>query len=285
MNLSGRTDDDPKYEPDEDGFRRELVGPWVEEKHIRLERYVGISRAVRQRFIGSGNAGATYIELFSGPGRARIREPEQAVHGSPLVAWTKSLEVGIPFSEVHVSDLDPDNIEAAVARLRTAGADVFSETGAAVEVVDKIVAKLNPYALHFAFLDPYNLGALPFSIIKKLAALKRMDLLIHVSISDLQRNLRRYIEARESPLDAFAPGWRDEVDENRPQEVVRAEILQHWRDLIARLGMTTSEAIELVSGDNSQRLYFLAFAARHERAVEFWEKIRTIGGQQPLPLG
>lgn len=283
--MSGQTDQSPRYEPDEDGYRREVVGSWVEEKHIRLERYVEISRSVRQRFVGSGNAGATYIELFSGPGRARIRESEQVVHGSPLVAWTKSLEGGSPFSEVHVSDLGPENMEAAVDRLRRAGANVFSETGAAVEVVDKIVAKLGRYALHFAFLDPYNLGSLPFSIIEKLAALKRMDLLIHVSISDLQRNLGRYIEARESPLDAFAPGWRERVDENRPQEVVRAEILQHWRDLIAGLGMTTSEAIELVSGDKSQRLYFLAFAARHERAIEFWEKIGNIGGQRQLPLG
>jgi three-Cys-motif partner protein len=60
--------------------------------------------------------------------------------------------------------------------------------------VDRIVRDLNPKGLHFAFLDPYNLENLPFSIISRLAKLPRMDMLIHVSISDLQRNLRRYLK-------------------------------------------------------------------------------------------
>ncbi len=61
------------YELDEDGYLREIVGPWVQDKHVRLARYVGISRWVRAKFIGKGNAGATFIDLYSGPGRVRVR--------------------------------------------------------------------------------------------------------------------------------------------------------------------------------------------------------------------
>jgi hypothetical protein len=34
-----------------------------------------------------------------------------------------------------------------------------------------------------------------------------MDILIHVSAQDINRNLRRYIKKPSSPLDLFAPAW------------------------------------------------------------------------------
>ena len=47
---------------------------------------------------------------------------------------------------------------------------------------------INPYGLHLAFLDPFNLAQLPFSIIERMLRVKRMDMIIHVSVQDLQRN-------------------------------------------------------------------------------------------------
>ncbi len=272
------------YELDEDGYLREIVRPWVKDKHTRLANYVGISRSVRGKFLGSRKAGATFTDLYSGPGRARVRDETQAIHGSPLVAWHESVDGGAPFTQVHVADADPRFSEAVDARLKRINTPVFSETGPAIETVDRVVAKLNPYALHFAFLDPYNLGDLPFDIIRKLAGLKRMDILIHVSIQDLQRNLRRYIERENSPLDVFAPGWRTQVDTSRTARLVRAKILEHWRNLLKAETMTTTETAVLIVGDKNQRLYLLAFAARHERALEFWEKVRNVDGDQQLSL-
>ena len=132
---------------------------------------------------------------------------------------------------------------------------------------------------------PYNLEDLPFDIIRKLAKLNRMDILIHVSIQDLQRNLQRYIESENSPIDSFAPGWRKQVDVSRSPKMVRAKILEYWRGLLEAEAMTTTETAELVVGTNNQSLYWLAFAARHKRALDFWEKIRNVdGNQQPLLL-
>ena len=132
----------------------------------------------------------------------------------------------------------------------------------------------------FAFLDPYNLGALPLEVIRNLAKLKRMDILMHVSLQDLQRNLELYISSENSAMDAFAPGWRAHVDVRRSHELIRAKYLEYWKTLLKSEGMTTAETAELVSGRKKQRLYLLAFAARHERAVEFWEKIRSAGDKQ-----
>jgi three-Cys-motif partner protein len=198
------------------------------------------------------------------------------MHGSPLVAWTEAARTNTEFTEVHVADADSRLLDATVGRLRKHGAPVFPETGTASETVERIIRKLNPYALHVAFLDPYNLDALPFEVIRKLARLKRMDILIHVSLQDLNRNLLRYVAADLSPLDVFAPDWRNHVESERSIEYVRGKLFAYWRSLLGTIDMSTAEAAELVVGSNKQPLYWLAFAARHERALEFWEKIRHI---------
>ncbi|MGB7542712.1 MAG: three-Cys-motif partner protein TcmP [Burkholderiales bacterium] len=267
--------DPKKYEQDEDGLPREIVGPWALEKYLRVQRYVGISgRAVRRNWYKRGKAGATYIELFCGPGRVRIEESNDIRHGSALAAWIASTAADSAFTQVHIADADERLVTACSTRLQRAGAPVWSDTGPAIETVDRVIAKLNRYALHFAFLDPYNLKALPFAIIQKLAALERMDILIHVSVQDLNRNLRRYIKRENSPLDTFAPGWRVGLDTARPDRYIRWKLYEHWRSLIRSEGMDTAEVAELVSGTKMQPLYWLAFAARHKLALQFWEKIR-----------
>lgn len=268
--------DPERYEPDEDGYPREVVGAWSKDKYARLAKYIDISRAVRRRFTAKGKAGASYIELFSGSGRVRIRDTSEVIPGSPLVAWTEAVKTGTAFTEVYIADVDQRLLDGAVARLRKEGAPVFAEIGPANESVETIVRKLNPHGLHVAFLDPYNLGALPFEVIRTLAAQKRMDILIHVSVQDLNRNLLRYLAAESSPLDVFAPGWRKHVEGDRSIEYVRGKLFEYWRSLLRTIDMSTAEAAELVVGGNNQPLYWLAFAARHERALEFWEKIRHL---------
>ena len=129
----------------------------------------------------------------------------QTMHGSPLVAWQEAVDGGVPFTQVHVADSNPRLLEAVDARLKSIHAPVFAETGLAEETVDRVISKLDPHALHFAFLDPYNLAALPFEVIRKLSALKRMDIVIYISIQDLQRNLQRYIDKQNSPLRHICP--------------------------------------------------------------------------------
>ena len=268
--------DTTKYEDDEDGHPREIVGAWAREKYARLAKYVDISRAVRSGFIGKGKAGASFIDLFSGPGRARIKDSSEVLHGSPLVAWLEAERTRTGFTQVHVADADLRLVSATEARLRQQRAPVHVEVGSAEVTVNRVIPKLNKFGLHFAFLDPYNLGALPFDVIRKLAQLQRMDILIHVSVQDLNRNLLRYVSKPNSPLDTFAPGWRTHVDSNRSIAHMRGKIFEYWRSLLQTIGMSTAEAAELVVGSKSQPLYWLAFAARHKLALQFWERIRHL---------
>ncbi len=109
----------------------------------------------------------------------------------------------------------PISIRRIQLRLRNAsrslGGAARSYVGEASVVVDQVMNAINPYGLHLAFLDPFNLAQLPFSIIERMLRVKRMDMIIHVSLQDLQRNLDDY--TREGgTLDMFAPGWRNEVN-------------------------------------------------------------------------
>jgi three-Cys-motif partner protein len=115
----------------------------------------------------AGKGGATYIDPFCGPGRCRVRDSGEWIDGGVVAAWKKSSEGGAPFTQVYIGDLDAQRREAASNRLRQLGAPVVEIDGAATQSVQQIVAKLDPYGLHFAFLDPFNLEALDFGIFEK----------------------------------------------------------------------------------------------------------------------
>lgn len=264
-----------------DGLPVACVGPWAEEKHSRIKKYVGISRAARRKFV-NGLGGATYIDLFCGPGRARIRETTRIVDGSVLVAAREAIAGGTPYTELHIADLNKSFVSAAIIRLKKIGATVKAYVGTAENTVLEMMAALGQHGLHFAFLDPYDLKSLPFPVIKCLTAFERMDMLIHVSVQDMQRNLRRYIKQKKSPLDSFAPAWRNKIDEMNSDATVRSQILNHWLDSIRAENMRPSQGVEEVTGPKNQHLYWLVFAARHELAIRFWNEIRNVTNQRTL---
>lgn len=265
-----------------DGLPLVEVGEWAAEKHERLRKYVEISRAARRMYLGPRKAGATYIDLFCGPGRASVRDTRAIIDGSPVVAWKSARDCQTPFTALHIADVDPDYLRAAAARLRNLEAPVNAYKGPAIDTVSQVTAHLNTYALHFAFLDPYSLEDLPFAVIERLATLRRMDMLIHVSVQDLQRNLRRYVRSPRCPLDKFAPGWRNAIDANSKDSLIRHQILTHWLGLIQRLGTQPAEGIELVTAAKKQPLYWLVLVASHKLAHKLWDAIRNVGPQEQL---
>jgi three-Cys-motif partner protein len=269
---------------DADGRLLDEVGPWAKDKHERLRKYIDISRAARRKFV-VGPGGATYIDLFCGAGRAFVRDLNETIDGSPLVAFKSARDGGVPFSEIHIADLDEQRCAAAAARIADAGGAATQYSGSAADTVAEIAARLNPYGLHFAFLDPFNLDALPFKVIETLSRLRRIDMLIHVSAQDLQRNLDMYSISSDGPLDHFAPGWRNVVDLGQARASTRAAYISYWTSKMEELGLPPARRAELVSGTKkNQRLYWLVFVSRSEFAKSLWDKIRNISGQGELPI-
>lgn len=266
-----------KWEIDDvDGLKREVVHAWAKEKHHRLVQFVGTSRQARRKFEGN----SAYIDLYCGTGRARIIETGEIVDGG-AIATAKEAAKEFPFGRIHIGDTEDEHVKACHARLGAAGFNrVNTYTGPAEDTARAVAARLDPYGLHLAFLDPYNLATLPFSVLQALGSFKRMDLLIHLSLQDLQREaIGKKAHWR---LDAFAPGWRGHVDLTARQELQRQQVLAYWRGLVAGLGYKVRDHSERVSGDRNQPLYLLVFLSKHPKADEFWNKIRNVHPQGRL---
>jgi three-Cys-motif partner protein len=272
---------DEHYSLDEQGLLVENVGAWARDKLKIVTDYIQASGAARRSYLGSG---AAYIDVFCGPGRSKIRTTGQFIDGSPIAAFKKGKGSLAPFTSIEISDADPDLLTTASKRLSALGAPVHATAGPASSAMPKIVQSLNRYGLHFAFLDPHNLGTLSFDLFESLATLKRIDVIVHVSLSDLQRNTDRYTSAEYDQFDRFAPGWRDHVRTDMNQPALRAAILEYWSDKVARLGLPRAKHCELIKGSQRQRLYLLILLARHELARSLWSKISSSAKEPGLDL-
>ena len=209
--------DPDRYTQGDDGLVVEKVGSWAVDKLKILTDYVYASGGARSRFTRPGTA---YIDVFCGSGRSLIRDTTKFIDGSPVAAFKRALESPGRFTSIDVSDADDELLTAAEKRLNAISAPVRTYAGPASAAMPKIVQSLDPYGLHLAFLDPHNLGTLSFDLFEQLAKLRRIDVIAHVSLSDLQRNADRYTREAHDQFDKFAPGWRDKV-RDEPERIPR----------------------------------------------------------------
>jgi three-Cys-motif partner protein len=192
-----------------------------------------------------------------------------------VAAFKKARGSLAQFTSINISDADAELLATAERRLLALGAPVHATAGPASSAMPKIVRGLNRYGLHFAFLDPHNLGALSFDLLETLAQLKRVDIIVHVSLSDLQRNADRYTSDAHDQFDRFAPGWRGHIRTDINQSSLRAAILEFWSHKVTNLGLPRAKHCELITGTQSQRLYWLILLARHQLAHKLWSKISS----------
>jgi three-Cys-motif partner protein len=244
--------------------------------------YPSITRRAREVLASHGTGGASYIELYSGAGRSLITGTNQIIDGSAVVAFDAGRASGHPFSEMHLSDLEEQNSSALAQRITGLGGSATSYVGDASVVVDQVVRAINPRGLHLAFLDPFNLAQLPFSIIERMLRVQRMDMIIHVSLQDLQRNLVEYSRVGDPTLDNFAPGWRKAVDVHQSIAALRASFVEYWLKSIRSLGTHPATGIPLIVGEKNQRLYWLVFLSSNPLGQKLWNDVQNLSGQGSL---
>jgi three-Cys-motif partner protein len=252
-----------------DGLPAMVVGRWVtEEKHRIIKRYIDASWAARQKFTSQ----RTYIDLFAGTGRVKVKHTQIFRDGGPLAAWRIAQQRRGAFSDFFVADANSQFLAACDTRLRRYGAPLKSATGQAHETVDWVLPQLNGAGFHFALLDPFNAGHLHFSIIEKLATMPTMDIVVHLSTGDIQRNIAAGLESTYSPLDNFAPGWRDVVDRQSSKHAMRQAFIGHWTNLVARSGMRVCDTMYPVRNSKDSTMYWLCLIARHPLADKLWRE-------------
>ncbi|HLM53443.1 MAG TPA: three-Cys-motif partner protein TcmP, partial [Pseudoxanthomonas sp.] len=178
-----------QYDIDQsDGLVRGLIGAWgVEDKHERLKKYIFASHSARRKFWVQYGKETAFIDLYCGPGRARIKDTQIVVDGSSVVAAKQSAAC-TPFQKYVIGDINADFVAACETRLKKAGAvQVDALVGSAEKTASNAISKLHRGGLHLAFTDPFN-ADLPFSVIETLGELNKMDQLIHFSVMDYRRN-------------------------------------------------------------------------------------------------
>jgi three-Cys-motif partner protein len=268
----------------EDGHPVQCVGEWaVESKHAYIHRYIEAIWGARRKFLepsaSNRSSGAGFLDLFSGPGRVRVRDTGAIRDGSPFLALDHKKA---QFTRVVLCDLAPEN--AAALRDRTlAHADrvkVFE--GDANELIDDLVSELPSHGLNLALVDPFSLGPLRYDTLARLSRVPRMDILLNFPTSDIRRNIELYSQEDNAALDRAlgTRDWREIVKITKDPTPKLAELLVRQ---LGRLGYTGKLNRSIpVTNSKEGELYRLMLLSKRELADDIWESItkNTPSGQR-----
>ncbi len=257
-----------------DGLPVQCVGPWIAHKHDYLKRYVLATSGMRKQFFEKENA--IFIDLFSGPGRCVIRDILTEVDsGGMMIANI----VDTPFNEYHFIDIDLENFDALKTRANKCYVYNQDSNAFAKELVGSFLQK--PYRYHFAYIDPFGVENLRFKTLQELAKLQRMDMFINYPLGAIRRNLDRWRDSTNTPLDEFLGinTWRSAIT-NKSQGEMHYIILDIFKKQLISLGyLGYYEGISQDFSDPSIRntkdveLYLLILASKHELGRKIWNSI------------
>jgi three-Cys-motif partner protein len=250
--------------PDEKG-----VGSWVpHEKHRLLRHYLDASRYARRRW-----SNRIFIDPFCGPGRIQVVDEAFTRPGGAVLAYEASTR-DAPFTKVLVGDLDKDRAQACERRLRAVGASATSFPGHAAQTVRATVTAVPNGSLCTAFVDPYNLEVLSFSILEELAKLPKVDLAINFSTMDLQRNVEMEFDPERARFDDVAPGWRDHPPVRAASKPnVKLAFFSYWCERVRGLGFEHSQQMPLVRNNQGHAIYRMVFFSRHDFPKGIWNEV------------
>lgn len=253
----------------EDGLPLQCVGPWAKDKHNYLRRYIDATAGPRSKYVEATPSrprpgGAAFIDLFAGPGLARVDRTGEVIEGSPLIA---AAHAKAPFTSLILCELDGENAAALENRLASARSRVHVVRGDTVANINEVAARIPQYGLNFALVDPFGPSCLRWETLEKLGRLPRMDLLIHFPTNPLKRLFQRDLDF--DPM-VGTEDWRCDV--RSAGDVPR--LVAHLQRSLERLGYTGAQTRAMPIENNQHGLlYHLVFASKHDRGDRIWNSI------------
>jgi three-Cys-motif partner protein len=264
---------------EDDGLAMLDAGPWTEEKYRSLFDYIEIfATGMKEKW-----QKRVYIDLYSGPGCARIRSAKRILKGSPLLA----LSVSNPFDKFIFCELSDQSLSALQKRVeaRYPNVDVSYVPGDCNRNVAEILSAIPMHSgqqkvLSFCFVDPFSLE-LQFETIKLLAT-KFMDFLVLLALDmDANRNVENYLRTSNKKIDMFlgVSDWRErwstyKVNVSDSFQRFLAEDFEKQMLSLGYAKSTKGNTIQIRTQDQNLPLYHLAFFSRHQRGYDFWNKAR-----------
>ena len=262
----------------DDGYLTPEIGSWGEDKYDLVKKYAELFATSMKKKWDT----RVYVDLFAGPGRARIKRSQTIVLGSPLIA----MSVRDPFDKYIFCEEDTEKLKALKNRVQAEYAQLNAVfvPGDANKVANKILDEL-PYSkekrmLGFCFADPYKLKNLNFQTIKTLSK-RYMDFLILIPTGmDALRNQTLYEKSGDTTVQDFLgdPEWSERWRGARKQGIkfdrfITEDYERRMSDLRYIYG-GTQDSVLIRSTEKRLRLYRLSFFSRHPRGQEFWNEAR-----------
>jgi three-Cys-motif partner protein len=263
-----------------DGLEIMEVGNWAQKKYKLVGKYCDIfTSGMKNKW------NLVYIDLFSGPGIVKIKETPTLMKNSALLAMT----LPNPFHHFILNDFSSSaahSLQTRIQRLHPGkSCKIYNED--ANKVVDKIFNELpaslqQSKPLFFAFIDPFSLN-LHFETIKKLAVRQVDILVLHALQMDGIRNMGHYIKDNNPKLDLFFgnSGWRTRISE---EQVAKSKFVKFLSDEfdenIKKLGYKAALIKERITNSQGSGIYYLSFYSKHDRGLEFFEKVRKGNNDQ-----
>jgi three-Cys-motif partner protein len=260
-----------------DGLPVLCVGPWAEKKHHYLESYCHISSDGMKNRWGR----RFYIDLFSGPGLCRNKESSEEIDGSPLIALSKNFTDFI-FIESNRKSLDVLKSRVSARTDKRSIKYIAEDANVIIDEIISIVPQQDALVLLFA--DPFNVH-LKMSSLQKLTEKLRTDLLLHFPWGTyLQRVVSLMPDLKDETkqtIDEFfgTTDWR-----NLSHSTGVIEYIRLYENQLRKLGYLIGNNYPRMENSRKSTLYYLVFASKHQRGIEFWGKVNKIefGGQRTL---
>ncbi|MEX0750976.1 MAG: three-Cys-motif partner protein TcmP [Dehalococcoidia bacterium] len=268
----------------DDGLPVRDDGEWAEEKLYYIERYIQIfTTGMKSKW-----PRRVYIDLFTGPGRSRVRGTTQEFEGSPL----RAAKAKYAFTNLFLNDADPAVTAALGARIDDSPRGRTTITtmdcnNAAVLAGDKLFTPRNRTStLGLAVIDP-TAFQISFDAIKRMTGGRRIDLII----TFMTGYLRRFIDqpSYAPQLDAFfgSGDWRRFVDVRAEgRRITFGALLEFYKDRLRTIDYIHVDDHVRILNTKSNPIYHLIFASKNPKGQEFFEKIsrRQFTGQHRMAL-
>lgn len=247
------------------------VGEWTPEKHDWLRRFIDATHGARGYFLPAGQrAGATYIDLFAGPGRVRVKGHRESHAGSPLIALAQERA---PFSRVVLCDMDVENVAALRARTAEHAHRTTIIQGDCNERIDEILGHVPRRGLNLAFVDPFAPSVLRWATFAKLATFERMDMVVNFPTYGFKRNFQ--FDSFKDRIDAMLgdDAWRSEVTDASDCH----QLIEHLRTRLSTLGydVNKSRSLEIKNSHNATMFHLVLFS-KHRLANKIWNSVAKI---------
>ena len=233
-----------------------------------------------------------FIDLFSGPGKSKLKKTGSIYPGSPWI----SLTIKDHFNKYIFCELKPKKFEALKKRVQNFQSDknVVLINGDVNTNITNILHEIptgssQNKVLSLCLVDPFNIGSLKFSTITSLNN-GYMDFFVLIpSFMDVRRNQTRYFRPSDNSIDIFLgdKDWRSKwIREEQKGIKIGLFILDQFGQKMKSLGFIyggPEKALTIFVTSKNVPLYHLYLFSKHSRGVQFWEETKKYFSDQ-LPL-